>query len=99
MSASPRVELVFRYVRDADGLYAGSARVEDASGAHPARPFHAGTREAWVTFVYSTLRELAPTQVSLELTRKDGTTYRHVVDARTVERIKSGDLGLEDLVL
>ena len=98
MPASHRVELVFQYERSSDHSYTGALELQDASGPQHF-VFEGGDRIAWVAFVHGAVLKHAPDAASFVLTRKDRSTYRHVVDRQTLERIKSGELKLEDVVL
>lgn len=102
MSASPRAECVFRYARDVEGVYRGSSQVVEPDGTRSTRPALQVvlSRPEWVKFVVETIKLLPEaTAVVFDLTKPDSTTYRHVFDPRTVDKIKREELSLDDLIL
>lgn len=102
MPESPKAELVFQYVRDADDVYYGSADVHDGLTSTSDRPPMAValTRPEWVRFVVDTIRQHKEiNKVAFTLTKTDHSTHRHFLDSRTIERIKDSSLEADDLIL
>jgi hypothetical protein len=104
MSASPKADLIFEYVRDEDGSYYGLMVVPaplTEGGLVATAQSHEGrfTHEAWVRFVVAQIqRHPREPVVVFKLRGAEGTT-EHRLDPRTVEQIRVQSLSAEDLIL
>ncbi len=108
MPESPKVDLLFQYTRDRQGVYAGTETVVELGEQTSTRPpLHTVvTRPEWVRFVVDTIKKHPTREVSFLMHKRvvvDGkrndTEQTVRLDSRTVEQIKEGSLSAEDLIL
>lgn len=94
MSESLKADLLFSYTLSPEGFYDGSAIYQGEPEVL------LGDRAEWVRFVVRMIRCSVPgTAVAFVLKRADGTPYHYRFDQRTVDKIRSDELSVEDLLL
>lgn len=102
MSESPKAKLRFSYLLGDDDCFRGGADFFDAKGARTSRgqlerPL---SRREWLGFVLERIREDREAEVyDVSVRQASGASRVHVLDERTVAKIKKGELTLDDMLL
>lgn len=103
MSESTKAELLFRYTRDQEGLYHGSAQVIEhctVTGDSARPPLQVAVhRPEWIEFVVSQIKQTKVDRVGFVLSRSNAPETTYVLGSETVSKIKCGALRVTDLIL
>lgn len=103
MSASPKASLRFSYELGDDDVFRGStAEFISAEGVRAvrARLERSVARKEWLAFVLEQIRADRDAAVyAVSVRQPSGSSRVYALDERTVEKIKKGELTLDDMTL